>query len=181
MKPCPCCGEPNAVADIIAQRLAPIIEHALAEMAQTAQPQQPAQQPANNSPPKNLDLRKPPQHSIGRTPATSTFTSNRSHVGTIKRPSGELARLDLQAHAEDVRDALRQFVGPEDFAANLGLPKYRFLFEDPAYRAALIKEYNFLASGVRSGEIKIQTTPGRALWSYLKHAIAKINAHRKAA
>jgi len=133
------------------------------------------EQVVSKSQEESVDVRKPAAVSI----TSPDVTFNRSDVGTGKRSyvGGKLAAGDS---VETVRAAVRQFVGAEDFAKFLGSKRYCHYFEDADYRATLIREFNFLRAGVKSGEVPIRESPGKALWSYLKPAFAKI-AQRRAA
>jgi hypothetical protein len=95
-------------------------------------------------------------------------------------PCGDISA----ARPSDLADQVRSFVGDRDwFHPNYwDAGRVQFhgagIFTD--HLPAVQRAFSYLSAGVTSGEIKIRTTPGRALWDQVKREIhRKLQAHTR--
>jgi hypothetical protein len=96
----------------------------------------------------------------------------RLSVGTSERLNVTLAAAaaaptSVGANGGDGwRERVQGFVGDADYVKFWGKAEYGWVFEDGL--AALERAYRYLKAGVDSGETRIRTTAGRALWNQFR-------------
>lgn len=111
----------------------------------------------------NLHSARVPEH------AHVTGTFNRQNVSTIKRLTsdrGDGAVKSVTARPEAVFREVAEFVGQDDFQRHWANQKF---FEDGQRLEILSGSLRYLRAGIKAGDIKTKTSPGRHLWNQFQH------------
>lgn len=91
----------------------------------------------------------------------------RLSVETLERLNVNGARARLPDSGNDeagsLQERIRKFVGDDDYAFHW--ERAHYLWRDPERLLQLRRSVNYFLAGVRSGEVKVKTNNGRALWS----------------